>query len=115
MFNKVEKEVSEIIYKDPYKCCIMCIHLTPDKNDIYTIFIRGDIIAEDSYIKDQTEYDACRISLTKSEYIDLGYNIELTQDEKIRFNEIMHSSWDIVNQLKDDNIKLGECPDYTNL
>ena len=115
MFELFEKEISEIIYKDPYKYCIMGIHYTPDKNNIYTIFVRGDIINKDDSMKKESEIDGCRISLLSANYIDLGDNIILTDDEKKLFNKIMHDNWKTLDLIKTDDITLNECPNYLEL
>lgn len=114
MFEFIETEISEIIHKDPYKYCIMGIHKSSD-NNIYTIFVRNDIITEDGYIKDSSEYEACRISLLKPEYVLENYNTipSLEFQEKELFNDYMKNNWDYIKSMSD--YELGECPNYLNL
>ena len=109
MFNDIEKEISEIICKDPYKFCIMGFHKYND--DIYTIFVRDDIVTRDHYIKDSKDYNACRISLLYPRYVDLGYNITLTKDELNGFIKAINDNWEYVKAMTG----LETIPDYTQL
>lgn len=110
--TSIENEMSEILFKEPYEYCVMGIHKYNDK--IYTIFVNNDIITKNGYIKSESEYEGCRISLLYPEYIEINEDCyKLNQSQLRQFNINMHKYWDYIKSISDYN--LGECPDYNKL